>query len=545
MTPGGYIRSGKAAGLVKDLRLRLVNPTAKAGFLLLGRVLLLLVFAISYSQRPLYSSNQNTYFLHGLAVEGVGFLEDDWLAQTTDPFPVFSHLVKTTIHFFSAENFYFQYMLLLGVYIYGILGIAGCVSGITSSKTKYLFYFSLLTILYSGLLLPITKFPALAGFAAFVGPNGLLTSGVAGQYILGPIFQPSTFGVLLILSMYAFLRDRPFVAVFCLILSAVFHSSYLLSAAILTGTYMAVIFKEEKNLHKVILMGIFALILILPILFYTYQNFSPITSRITYQAQRILVEYRIPHHADPGVWFDGSALFQIALILFSIYLVRRTRLFPLLLLPFLSATVLTLIQVFTGNKSLALLFPWRLSVFLVPVASSIILAMLLSRIFHTFRRSLAEHKKLLQSVALLIIVILGYLGAHRTTTLLHTPRIGVTPSVEYIASVFQPGDLYLVPPEEESIRMAAGVPILVDFKSHPYKDSEVLEWFNRLTLANEFYAAGKETACERLENISAEYPITHVVVRNDSLLSDCGNTLELHREVDFVIYEVYSSELGQ
>src|SRR5437867_1808576 len=55
------------------------------------------VFAAVYCQAPLYYSNQNQYFLHGLADAGVGFLGDDWLANTKDPTPVFSLLVAATM----------------------------------------------------------------------------------------------------------------------------------------------------------------------------------------------------------------------------------------------------------------------------------------------------------------------------------------------------------------------------------------------------------------------------------------------------------------
>ena len=52
------------------------------------------VFAVIYAQSPLYTSNQNQYFIHGLASAGYGYLQQDWLANTLDPTPVFSFLVK-------------------------------------------------------------------------------------------------------------------------------------------------------------------------------------------------------------------------------------------------------------------------------------------------------------------------------------------------------------------------------------------------------------------------------------------------------------------
>src|SRR5262245_61620246 len=101
------------------------SPTTMARFLFIGKLLLLFIFAFSFPQWPLYSSNQNTYMVHGLANAGVGFLNVDWLVHTTDPFPVFSALVSLTAHLFGEKAFYFFFMLILAIYGYSILGIAG------------------------------------------------------------------------------------------------------------------------------------------------------------------------------------------------------------------------------------------------------------------------------------------------------------------------------------------------------------------------------------------------------------------------------------
>ncbi|MGB9673762.1 MAG: hypothetical protein ACPL3P_06450, partial [Anaerolineales bacterium] len=63
-------------------------------FLLIG---LSILFAISYTQYPLFSSNQNTYFLPGFACARVGNLKQDWLANTQDATPLFSILVCQTL----------------------------------------------------------------------------------------------------------------------------------------------------------------------------------------------------------------------------------------------------------------------------------------------------------------------------------------------------------------------------------------------------------------------------------------------------------------
>src|SRR5262245_33412603 len=82
-----------------------------------------LVFSLACCQAPLYYSNQNQYFLHGLATAEHGFLAEDWLAGTRDPTPFFSLLVSLTHRFLPAATFHLYYALLLGVYLFSLLGL--------------------------------------------------------------------------------------------------------------------------------------------------------------------------------------------------------------------------------------------------------------------------------------------------------------------------------------------------------------------------------------------------------------------------------------
>lgn len=112
-----------------------------------------MIFGIIYAQSPLYTSNQNTYFLHGLASAGLGNLKTDWLANTADPTPVFSGLVFLTYALtHSGALFYVYYALLMGIYLYSMTGIAELLFGLGQSKTKKLIFFTLLLGLHSAAL---------------------------------------------------------------------------------------------------------------------------------------------------------------------------------------------------------------------------------------------------------------------------------------------------------------------------------------------------------------------------------------------------------
>lgn len=266
------------------------------------------------------------------------------------------------------------------------------------------------------------------------------------------------------------------------------------------------------------------------------------TPNIFAQAQSIPVDYRIPHHAIVARWFGISALFQIMVVAFSIYLVRHTRIFPILLGAFLASLLLTAVQMLTGDKSLALLFPWRISTFLVPIASSLILAKIVSIAFQRLNSRLSKFVRPLQTVIFAVIIMLGYLGVHQTIMLLNAPRAGLTASTRVIASTYQLGSLYLIPTDMDLFRLAAGVPIFVDYKSNPYKDTDVIEWFNSVKIANDFYAASRQTACNILDNMTDKYGITDVILRSESSIANCGLLREVYRDADFAIYAVHDDD---
>src|SRR5215510_14121186 len=88
-------------------------------------------------------------------------------------------------------------------------------------------------------------------------------------------------------------------------------------------------------------------------------------------------------------------------------------------------------------------------------------------------------------------------------------------------------------------RLFAKVPILVDYQSNPYKDTDVVEWFNRVEIANSFYSASGQSACNWLDELEDIYGITDVIVKSESLITNCGLTHEVYKDSDFAIYAVH------
>jgi hypothetical protein len=207
----------------REPRPRLLGP---AGWALAG-----LVLALAYTQAPLFSGNQNTKFLIGLARAGYGSLSRDWLANTTDPFPLFTALVRWTAALFPPEAFYVYSVLLFAVYVVALVGIGSSISGIGRSRSALFVYFALLVFMHSRL------FGRLSALAIGWNAPRLLHFGVANQYILGRVFQPCVFGVLLPLSVLLFLRGRHRAAALLLGASAAMHPAYVLGAVCLALAY--------------------------------------------------------------------------------------------------------------------------------------------------------------------------------------------------------------------------------------------------------------------------------------------------------------------
>jgi hypothetical protein len=489
------------------------------------------VFSITYTQSPLFTSNQNQYFLHGLARAGWGFLSQDWLANTLDPTPVFSALTALVYQLFHQTWFYYLiYAVLLGGYFYSLLAIVAYIFPIRQSRGIYITYIALLLLIHSAAL----RFSLSRTFGA--NWTYLLEDGLADQRLLGPVLQPSAFGISLLVSIALFLRRRAYLAVLLACLAATIHPTYLLSAASLTLAYMIIAYREERKIAKPLLIGALALAAVAPILWYTYTSFAGASSETAAQAQAILVNERIPHHALASWWFDATAVVKILLVLLALYLVRKARLFLILLVPFGIALTLTVVQVIANSHALALVFPWRLSTWLVPISTSIILAYLLTSLVNRYPKIDSKYARWLITASILVITVVSLVGIIRLK--LDFDRQANAPEwplMAFVGGHKRPGEVYLIPVKMQDFRLAAGAPVYVDFKSIPYRDSDVLEWQRRIQLAERFYQNGE---CSILDQIVGQTRVTHVVFPAGQVELTCPDMALMYKDEYYALYQL-------
>lgn len=510
-------------------RSRLLNPPLE---LVAQFVLVTIVFSLAYGQAPLFYSNQNQYLLHGLALGGHGLLADDWLANTTDPTPLFTYLVAATCRYLPLGALYVFYALILGIYAVSLLLLFDWLAGTPARKHGRLTFFALLVLVHCAFIRWLSY--------QWVGWDYpyYLQGGLAGQYVLGPVFQPSVFGVLLIASLVLFLKDRWRLAALVAGLGVLLHSTYVLSAGMLITGYLLVLL-HERRLRAAVEVGFIALTLTVPVLLYVALYFPPTTPGDFAEAQRLLVHERIPHHCLPELWCDWIAVGQMFWIVAATALTWRTRLFPILASVVCLSTLLTLVQVVTASNGLALLFPWRASAVLMPVATAIVLGRLIllgQRCLDT-RAAAGVSGLLLVLLAAAGVWIMatgqGYQTNDEELQMMHWVREHKQPGDVYLLPVQMPNlarttygslssdfkplaqkktDTRIIPVDLQRFRLVTGAPIYVDFKSVPYRDVDVLEWRRRMSW-NQHVLDRLRTG--QFEGLAAELRargVTHVVL---------------------------------
>jgi hypothetical protein len=263
---------------------------------------------------------------------------------------------------------------------------------------------------------------------------------------------------------------------------------------------------------------------------YTLWRFGPFDPHAD-EALHILADVRIPHHCHIRRWFDGGAALQLLWVALGLFLVRREPFGRALGVAAAGGAALTLVQVATGSDALALAFPWRISVLLVPVATAVIIAKLLE-----WKPPRVWGERLFLAVLLALAVggvaVMACGLGYRTVDeheLYERVRAAATPDSVYLLPVQLPKvgsgrgavsntfaapprpnpDTNQIPVDLQRFRLETGACIYVDFKSVPYAPAEVEEWLRRMAFAGSL-AGGEKWNAEAHAALRRE-GITHVV----------------------------------
>ncbi|HXI30396.1 MAG TPA: DUF6798 domain-containing protein, partial [Vicinamibacterales bacterium] len=227
----------------------------------------------------------------------------------------------------------------------------------------------------------------------------------------------------------------------------------------------------------------------------------------------------------------------------ALWVVRRRPVFPFLWPAVVVALVSTAVLAAFPNPVLALQFPWRVSVWLVPIAAMLLAAHWcqtggrhLSDIGAGATRTPAARR----ASTACAIAIAGLVAYGAVGSAVEARRVGRTPDAplrDRVAASVSPGDVYLIPPDMEDFRLRTRAAIVVDAKTHPYKDVDVLAWKDRLDHARAFYAERGAPRCEELDTIASRYAATRVVVPAGDPVT-CGSAVRTYADAAFAIYAI-------
>lgn len=489
------------------------------------------LFAVAHTQPLGFYSNQNQYLLHGLADAGYGNLRTDWLANTTDPTPLFSGMVSITYWVGGLVPLHAAFFALLGGYFLSLWWVASALPFFPKTFAGRTAFAAGLIVLHSAILR--------VDSVKFLGVDypWYFQAGVANQYLVGPGLQPSVFGVLLLTALGAFAHGRTVLAGVLVASACAFHSTYLLPAGLLVaGMMVALLLKGNRS--EAWRTGAVALLGVLPTVAFILVRFAPSSSEEFAESQRVIAWVRIPHHCDVARWLDWVAGVQLAWIVGGVVAFRRTAFFPVLLVAVVGAVVLSLVQLATGNATLALMFPWRISAVLVPVATAAAMAGVVALL----EAKVPGRFLFIMAALISLISVLGSL-------LVTSQRLGYQQTaaeellIREVAASRKPGDLYLLPAdfpkpatargsasmtfvpmkatdrpaifELQRFRLGTGAACYVDFKSIPYRDVEVLEWHRRVKQSAAWFAVEDWDSSGIVDQITAA-GVTHVVLPTDS-----------------------------
>jgi hypothetical protein len=249
---------------------------------------------------------------------------------------------------------------------------------------------------------------------------------------------------------------------------------------------------------------------------------------------------------------------QTAWVAIGLVLLQRSPLRVVLIIAAAAGLLLTLIQYRIGGHTFALMFPWRISAVLVPIATAVILARLVTCLPDTRAVTIVSAviiSGLAASGAWIMAAGIGYGTDKSEEVLFNYVRMNASANDVYLLPVNVPAigkgrgtasttfttpprpipGANLIPVDLQRFRLVTGAPIYVDFKSVPYQDTEVIEWHLRMRRCEMWYA-GDWSVLGRVQELR-DANITHVVTPASNPI-DVDWLQKLHSDEAYILYRI-------
>ena len=461
-------------------------------------ILLSFLFALTIQQFTLYKGNA-AHLIHSIKYFDDNKLQYDWIANQSHHLPLFVNFHYYLIKIFSNKIIHLIHFILLLMTPLFIFLICKNLFLKLKDHNYYLIWFASFVFIYH---------------------ENSFFSGVAGQRVIDAGFQPASFAVLFFIGIYCYLIKKELLSIFFICLAASFHPTYIIHSGFFASgiLFFNLIKQDYKNFVKVLVSYT---VLILPITLFIIFNFLNIDKQIIIEGQAILLD-RVKHHADIHHWLTGKDFISVFLFLTALYFVRKYNRFFIFFIIFgLCSIFITIIQFFLNNHSIALAFPWRTSVFIIPISSMIIVSHLISKI--NFRVTKINSYILIFTLS---VITFFYIKSHYIKNLNHKFNKDLI-LVNKIKNYYNSIDRLLIPSNLDYIRMNSGLPIFVDWKHHAFRYDEIIEWKKRISMADHFYSqTSYDNQIIHLKKIETLENISHVLLEKSKLDDKCYNLIK-------------------
>ena len=462
----------------------------------LAYIFLSLIFVLTIQIFDPFRGNA-AHLIHSIKYFDTNKLENDWIANQAHHLPVFVKFNYFLIKFFSSKIIYFMHGVLLALCALYLFLISKNLFPKLETRNLTIIWFAFFIILFH---------------------ENSFFSGVAGQSVIDIGYQPASFGILFFIGIYYFMMKKYFLCTLLVCLGASFHPTYVLHSGFLVLGVLSylILSKNYKTFFKTLIIYS---ILILPITLFIIINFLTIDKNLIALGQEILLD-RIPHHADIRYWLSYKDLFFFVTYIYALYIVRNKNFFIFFLIFGTCPILVSLIQYFLNINSIALAFPWRSSVFITPISSVIILSSWIEKI------KLDIHKLKIMSFSLLLFTsTFFFIKSHFIKDLNgeFTKKLILSKKIK---NNFDSIERILIPTNLDYIRMYTGLPIFINWKHHAFRFDQLIEWRQRMDLANEFYSnTNKETQLLKLKEIQKIENISHILISKNKLKIECDDLI--------------------
>jgi hypothetical protein len=473
--------------------------------------------ALSSTRVEQFTGNQETYLARAVALaRGSGVLDADWFVRTADPVPVFTRLAAPLVAVgpwaISVANAALGAILLVAL---GNLARLGERRKSGREPSSLLGWVSGFALLWSAV------------------PNSLravIFEGVADQRAYSVYLQPSNAGVLLVAAVWLALEGRSTLAVLLAAAAAWVHPTYALSSVVFSGGVGLVNARFGGRRRLGGFTAPIGLLAVLPPTLLSVHTFAPTTWALGLRAGQVLVTERMSHHALIAAWASLKALLCLVPIATALVVTRGRQ--RALLAAWVSLTLaVTALVLALGQPELLLLFPWRTTIWLVPASAALLFG-------HALAQLSEQRSKWLLACVCPLLISCSYDFARGRLCGAPEDRQGVALARKIPLGERQRWTL-LVPVAWEGVRLNAPGAVYVDFKSHPYKDREVLEWQDRLLRAKSVYAQNGPAACRALHALLVREPrVGFVLAASPNDFTACSGLSIAARDADGSLYRV-------